>query len=97
MRGTVPPGYTRKRRGSSGFLFGSRLDRGDANRFGKSSAVETQIGRARGDGVICERNPDLDHLLAALGAIEGGIEKGHHSVGSRAQPQGIDARRRAKG
>ena len=53
-------------------------------------AFKAQVGRARRDGVLADRDADLDHLLAAFGAVERGVEEGHHAVGGRAYAQRVD-------
>ncbi len=54
-------------------------------------ARKFQIRRACDQDVVFGSDPHFDHLLAAAGAIDGGIEKAHDLIRHRAQAQGFDA------
>ncbi len=96
MRGMVPPGYIRKRRGSFRIYFRCRQDCKDAIAGRQIEAARIlQIRRARDQDVVFGSDPHFDHLFAAAGAVDGGIEEVHDLIRHRAQAQGFDTRRGA--
>ena len=72
--------------------FGGRQNGEDAIALRQFQAARKfQIRRARDQHVVFRRDPHFDHLLAAAGAIDGGVEKTHDGIRHRAQTQGFDA------